>query len=199
MTSDMTATATSTEPQPLDQTSGPGGVERRSPQASPRVKASLVPSITGILVGIGGPRMSLVNISSSGVLIEGPARLKPGNEVKLVFEGGFSPSIVPSRVVRTAVTGIGREGSLHYQAGLAFLTSVVVPVPEDLGCPAEPQPQPVAPLDMSAISIEESAIATEDSAIATEEALVGLDVVAAVFEQVCAQPDPQPAVPRNRW
>ena len=40
----------------------------------------------------------------------------------------------------TAVTGIGREGTLRYQAGLAFLTPIVVPVPEDLGTRAEALP-----------------------------------------------------------
>jgi hypothetical protein len=161
----------------------PGGVERRAAHASRRLKPSLVPSITGIMVGFGGPRMNLVNISTSGVLIEGPQRLKPGNEVKLVFEGGFSPSTVPSRVVRTLVTGIGRDGVLHYQVGLAFLSPVELPVPEEDDCRAEPEPRSLP---------EDPPAATEESASALEEQLVA-------FEQVCLPPEPNPALPRNRW
>lgn len=107
--------------------------------AAPRLKASLVPSITGVLLGPSGPRVTLVNISTTGALIEGRERLKPGDEVKLIFEGGFSPSVVASRVVRMSVAGIDPDGAIRFHVGLAFLSPIDLPAQADAD-PARPAP-----------------------------------------------------------
>jgi hypothetical protein len=96
---------------------------------APRLPPSVVPSITGVRILPGDAPARLVNISWSGVLVECERRLKPGTEVTVHFAGTFQPAQVPSRVARVTVSGIGSNGALTYQIGLAFATPVTLPDP----------------------------------------------------------------------
>ena len=104
--------------------------------SAPRLKASVVPSITGVRISPGDAPARLVNISWSGVLVECEQRLKPGSEVTVHFAGTFQPAQVPSRVARVNVSGIGPTGALTYQIGLAFAIPITLPAP-----PAYRQPK----------------------------------------------------------
>jgi hypothetical protein len=104
-----------------------------------RRPASQVPAITGIRLSPQGTKATLINISTSGVLVESPTSLKPTSTVTVIFEGTFSPQSMPSRVARTTVVGIGKDGGLRYHIGLSFTS----PIPlESLGEPAASQPAP---------------------------------------------------------
>jgi hypothetical protein len=96
-------------------------------RAEPRYAPSAVPSITSVRTVSGDP-LTLVNISATGVLVEGGTRIKPGERVALVFEG-LEPKQVSGRVVRSVVSAIGGTGSLCFQTGIAFDRYVKLPLP----------------------------------------------------------------------
>jgi len=60
-----------------------------------------------------------VNISRSGVLVEGRTRFLPGTSVSVKFEGTFAPSLVAGRVVRCQVSSIS-GGALTYRSAIQF-------------------------------------------------------------------------------
>jgi hypothetical protein len=84
----------------------------------PRFPASAVPSIKGVRLS-PGEQVQLVNISRTGVLVEGRTRFVPGTRVTVVFEGGFAPAQIKGRIVRCQVSSI-HDGSLRYQSGIQF-------------------------------------------------------------------------------
>jgi hypothetical protein len=96
-------------------------------RAEPRYAAAAVPSITDVKTA-GGIPLTLVNISSSGALVEGNTRIKPGERVTLVVEG-LDPKLVAGRVVRSIVTAIGGAGTLRFQTGIAFDQRIRLPLP----------------------------------------------------------------------
>ena len=112
---------------------------------APRLPASLVPAITGVRISPGGALARLVNISRSGALVECDSRLAPGAEVMVHFAGTFQPTQVPSRVARVNVSGIGPNGALTYQIGLAFATPVTLPDPPALRPEKAPAVGPAPP------------------------------------------------------
>jgi hypothetical protein len=87
---------------------------------SDRRDASLVPTITAVRLSPHGAEAKLINISTTGVLVECATRLQPGSSVTVIFEGGFSPSAIDSRVARSAVVAVNKGGGMRYQIGLAF-------------------------------------------------------------------------------
>jgi hypothetical protein len=93
------------------------GVENRR---SVRKAATAVPSITGVRLSPVGGEAVLVNISASGVLVRCMTRLRPDTSVNVIFDGGFSPSAVPSRIVRCVVAQIDASGKLWFDLGIAF-------------------------------------------------------------------------------
>ena len=114
--------------------------ERRNTQRRP---ASLVPSITGVRLSPHGVEATLVNISSTGVLLECGSRLQPGSVVILIFAGGFTPSSIESRIVRSLVAGIDKSGALRYQLGIAFSKPITLEdAPPIAACEVTPQPKP---------------------------------------------------------
>ena len=84
----------------------------------PRFPAAAVPSIKGVRLS-PGEQVQLVNISRTGVLVEGRTRFVPGTRVTVVFEGGFTPAQIKGRIVRCQVSSI-HDGSLRYQSGIQF-------------------------------------------------------------------------------
>ena len=84
----------------------------------PRFPASAVPSIKGVRLS-PGETVQLINISKTGVLVEGRTRFVPGTRVTVIFEGTFTPAQIKGRIVRCQVSSI-HDGSLRYQSGIQF-------------------------------------------------------------------------------
>ena len=93
------------------------GPEQRS---AARVPAARVPSIQAVRISPGDSICSLVNISTSGLLVECTSKPRPGSAVTLNFVGSFTPASVKGRVARTIVASLGKDGVLHYMVGIAF-------------------------------------------------------------------------------
>src|SRR5262245_54073033 len=106
-----------------------GSATAESTRLDPRYPAATVPGITGMRLS-PGDAVSLVNISASGVLIEGKTRFVPWTRLTVIFEGPRAPDSVKGRVVRCQVSSIGGRGSLHYQSAIAFETRIEVPIDE---------------------------------------------------------------------
>lgn len=98
----------------------------RETRKAPRRDASLVPTITALRLSPHGAAARLVNISTSGALVETAARIQPGCSLTLQFEGGFAPAAVESRVARSTIVAVGPEGKLHYQIGVAFKVPITL-------------------------------------------------------------------------
>ena len=108
-------------------------------RVDPRYPAAAVPAITAMRLS-PGEAVTLVNISSSGVLVEGKTRFVPGTRVTVHFEGTIKPNQMKSRVVRCQVSAIGSGGSLQYQSAIAFEGRMDIPVDEAVAPPLPPPP-----------------------------------------------------------
>ena len=102
----------------------PAGTERR---ADPRHPREAVPEITSMRV-LPGESATLMNISASGLLMEGTKRFAPGVAVTLVFDGSIPTRSIAARVVRCQVTAISPTGMLYYQTALAFESRLALAV-----------------------------------------------------------------------
>jgi hypothetical protein len=96
-----------------------------------------------------GDAVKLVNISASGVLVEGKTRFVPGTRVTVIFEGPAAPPSVKARVIRCQVSAIGGGGSLQYHSAIAFEAKIELPVDEAALPPAPALPPPAAPTKKS--------------------------------------------------
>ena len=106
----------------------------------PRYPAESLNGITSVRLS-PGEVVTLVNLSASGILVEGKTRFVPGTRLTVIFEGPGAPSPAKGRVIRCQVSAIGEGGSLQYQSAIAFDETIDVP----LGNPPEmPAPSPVA-------------------------------------------------------
>ena len=94
-------------------------------RVDPRIPAAAMPSIRTVKLS-PGETVTLINISATGVLVEGPTRFVPRTRVAVTFEGGFVPAQVRGRVVRCQVASIA-SGRLCYQTGIAFDTRISLP------------------------------------------------------------------------
>jgi hypothetical protein len=114
-------------------------------RADPRYPAEAIPGITGMRLS-PGDTVRLVNMSASGVLVEGKTRFVPGTRVSVVFDGPKAPPTVKARVVRCQVSAIAGGGSLQYQCAIQFEQRIDVPVDESAlpaaATPPAPAPQP---------------------------------------------------------
>ena len=108
-------------------------------RVDPRYPAAAVPAITAMRLS-PGEAVSLVNISSSGVLVEGKTRFVPGTRVTVHFEGTIKPNQIKARVVRCQVSAIGSGGSLQYQSAIAFEGRMDIPVDEAVAPLLPPPP-----------------------------------------------------------
>jgi hypothetical protein len=77
-----------------------------------------------------------VNISTSGLLAECTVGLKTGSLVTVLFQGGFLPESIVCRVVRCAVSAVGRD-SLCYHVGIAFNATIAPNSALERSAPAE--------------------------------------------------------------
>jgi hypothetical protein len=98
-------------------------------RVDPRYPAAAIPAITAMRLS-PGEAVTLVNISASGVLVEGKTRFVPGTRVTVHFEGTIKPNQIKARVVRCQVSAIGSGGSLQYQSAIAFEGRMDLPVDE---------------------------------------------------------------------
>ena len=97
-------------------------------RAEPRYAAADLPAITTVM--LSGEVVSLVNISSSGVLVESSTRFKPSERVRLAITG-LEPNQVGGVIVRCMVSAISTGGKLRYESAIAFTQPVNIPVPPE--------------------------------------------------------------------
>lgn len=102
-----------------------------------RLRIGEVAGIAGIRLHPPGSPAQLVNISPTGLLAESAAKLRVGTVLQVEFEGGFTPSTVPGRVVRCEVAAMERDGILRYYIGIDFDSQLPIAVPS---APTEPAP-----------------------------------------------------------
>lgn len=110
-----------------------------------RIPADRFPSIEGVRLSPNDVVATLVNISTTGVLVECTSKPRPGSGVVVHFIGSFTPATVRGRVARTIVASLGKDGVLHYMVGIAFDEPIELeePAPEP---PPDPAPEPVEAL-----------------------------------------------------
>ena len=116
-------------------------------RVDPRYPAAVIPAITAMRLS-PGEAVTLVNISASGVLVQGKTRFVPGTRVTVHFEGTIKPNQIKARVIRCQVSAIGGGGSLQYQSAIAFEGRMDLPVEESALPPsavAAPPPVEEAP------------------------------------------------------
>jgi hypothetical protein len=104
-----------------------------------RIPAARVPSIEAVRLSPGDMLSTLVNISTSGALVECTAKPRPGSAVTVTFVGTFKPGSVRGRVARTMVASLGKDGVLNYMVGIAFDQSIAL---EEHAPEASPAVQP---------------------------------------------------------
>ena len=122
-----------------------------SERAARRYAASSFPQIQEVRLVPPGAVASLVNLSTSGILVECESRLVPGSILTVEFTGTFTPSSMEGRVIRCEVIGIATGGSLRYRIGLAFSTPIALPT-ETADQSEAPAPAPAAPPPVTAVA-----------------------------------------------
>jgi hypothetical protein len=135
-------------------------VTANAARVDPRIPASAVASITAVRLSPGdsarlnvasGMLVDLVNISRTGMLVEGRTRIVPGSRVTVMIEGTFQPSQFRAKVIRCQVTSIS-DGTLRYQCGIQF-DQPLDRIPSDESAPAAaaiPSAMPGSPLPATA-------------------------------------------------
>ena len=112
-----------------------------SERAPRRRLAASFPGISGVWLTPVGGDSKLVNLSSTGVLVECAGRVAVGTPLTVCFEGTFIPSSVASRVTRCEVSGIAGDGSLRFHLGIAFDSRIAL---DDDHVAAVREPAPMA-------------------------------------------------------
>ena len=102
-----------------------------------------VPWLSGIKLS-WGPELQLVNISSTGVLVESGSKFAPGSTTELHLSGPETNLVVPVRFIRSAVAKIDGLG-VRYHAAAAFAKELDLAGPRRVDAPATP-PQELASL-----------------------------------------------------
>lgn len=102
--------------EPLDDpgSPGPGSAQNRSPRVPAaqigRPRARLLP----------GGDVDVINISETGLLVEGKARPGVGTLVTIRIQG--SRAKLEGRIVRSRISTIHRDGTLSYESAIEFDT-----------------------------------------------------------------------------
>jgi hypothetical protein len=73
-----------------------------------------------------GGELNVVNISSTGVLVEGESRLLPGTHLELHVVTGEGRLLVRSRVVRAHVCALAHD-SVTYRGAFLFDRPIAIP------------------------------------------------------------------------
>jgi hypothetical protein len=128
------------------------GNERRAARRRPQHD---LPWLSKVNLGTGR-EVALVNISTSGVLVESGSKFTPGTMSELVLTGSNANMVVPVRVIRSEIARIDALG-VRYLAAAAFDKEI------DLGGPrrvaAEPSTPPAALAQILAGALAESTAA----------------------------------------
>ena len=74
-----------------------------------------------------GREARVVNLSSTGALVETPARLLPGTGVSLLLGAPDWRQVIDALIVRCAVCALIPEDGARYRAGLLFRCEVAFP------------------------------------------------------------------------
>ena len=102
-----------------------------------------VPWLSGIKLS-WGPELQLINISSTGVLVESGSKFAPGSTTELHLSGPETNLVVPVRFIRSAVARIDGLG-VRYHAAAAFAKELDLAGPRRVDAPTTP-PQELAAL-----------------------------------------------------
>ena len=112
-------------------------------RSSRRVPAAEMPSISGVRLLPDEVAATLVNISTTGLLVESPSALRPDLKIRIRFEGTFTPALVPGRVVRCTVASMGPDGALRYHLGVEFNSPIALADPAATVEPLAPTDGPL--------------------------------------------------------
>jgi hypothetical protein len=106
--------------EPLDEPGSPdgGAVHERSP----RVPASQIGRPRARL--LPGGDVDVINISDTGLLVDGKARPGVGTVVTIRIQG--SRAKLEGRIVRSRISTIHRDGTLSYESAIEFDTPMPV-------------------------------------------------------------------------
>ena len=106
--------------EPLDESGspGPGAQSHRSP----RVPAAQIGKPRARL--LPGGDVDVINISDTGLLVEGKARPGVGTVVTIRIQG--SRAKLEGRIVRSKISTIHRDGTLSYESAIEFDTPTSV-------------------------------------------------------------------------
>jgi hypothetical protein len=106
--------------EPLDEpgSPGPGSQQNRSP----RVPASRIGRPRARL--LPGGDVDVINISDTGLLVEGKARPGVGTVVTIRIQG--SRAKLEGRIVRSKISTIHRDGTLSFESAIEFDTPTAV-------------------------------------------------------------------------
>lgn len=110
-------------------TFGEGAMERR---LVPRVTARGGHWLSAARVWPGRD-VSVVNVSASGVLIEGDARLIPGMHIELQLAHPGGRLLVSGRVLRCYVSALTPAGGVSYRGAVMFEQPLPVAMPAGIG------------------------------------------------------------------
>jgi PilZ domain len=83
-----------------------------------------------------GRELAVINVSTTGALVEGTTRLLPGTHVDVHVTAAQGRVLVRARVVRCAVWTVTAE-VIQYRGALAFTTPVDLP-PGEVASQGEP-------------------------------------------------------------
>ena len=102
-----------------------------------------MPWLSGIKFS-SGPDVQLINISSTGVLVESGSKFAPGSTTELHLSGPETNLVIPVRFIRSAVARTDELG-VRYYAAAAFAKALDLAGPRRTDAPAIP-PQELASL-----------------------------------------------------
>lgn len=85
---------------------------------APRLSVSDVPWVSSVTLSLC-QHLRLLNISSSGMLVESGARLSPGSATTVTIDGIRLALVVPARVVRYRIAAVDAVG-VKYETAVAF-------------------------------------------------------------------------------
>jgi CheY-like chemotaxis protein len=127
------------------------GDERRTARRRPQGD---LPWLSKVKLG-AGLDVSLVNISSSGVLFESGSKFTPGSTSELLLSGAGTNMVVPVRFIRSEIARIDALG-VKYHAAAAFDKDIDLGGPRRVAAPATP-PEALAQVLAEALSTPSAA------------------------------------------
>lgn len=128
-----------------------GTAEATADQRAPRMEASEAGLNREVKLSPGGAA-ELLNVSETGLLVEGKTRLSTGAKVLITLNGRDTKRLT-GRVVRCQVCAIHRDGTMTYQTALALdQPAGLEPVAAESGAPAAEAAVASAPPEPAAVA-----------------------------------------------